>query len=216
MSWRSSRDPGAFGRDAELAHFGVQPGVVDDGPGGQRKGLQDVAVLLGELVGTHLLGEVEVAEDLPVDEDRHPDEGTHRRMVGGETDRGRVFREVGESQRVFGVEDHPEDALTARQVVDSVDLLGGEPDVHELGEASGTGLDHGERPVAGVDELAGLFDDVAERGIQVEVGFEDEYGVEQLLEALRVGHPPVRHGPSVPRGPPGHEASQLCAIWRDL
>jgi hypothetical protein len=36
------------------------------------------------------------------------------------------------------------------------------------------------------------------------------------LETLRVGHPPIRHCPSVPRGPPGHEASQLCAIWRDL
>jgi hypothetical protein len=57
---------------------------------------------------------------------------------------------------------------------------------------------------------------VTERDVEIEVGFEDEDSLEELLQPLRVGHPAVRHGVSVPREPGGPGVIRLRVPWRDL
>ena len=90
---------------AALADVAVQPGVVDRDrrPVGEDDGR--LLVVLRELAA-RLLGQVEVAPDLAADDDRHAEEGAHRRMRQREPVRLGVRADVGQSQRLAVPDQH--------------------------------------------------------------------------------------------------------------
>ena len=138
-----------------------------------------------------LVGEVEVAEDLAADQDRHPEERLHRRVVRREPEAVGVRVEVGEAQRL-GVDDQQaEDAVALGELADAVVGRVVDPDGDELRQAGAGVVEHAEGAVAGVDQADGGLDDAPQHARRVEVGPEDQDGVEQLAQALRtrdLGH----------------------------
>ena len=162
---------GGLGRDRlpALAPFGVliQAGVLDGdaGRGGQRH--HQLLVLLAELAVAGL-GQVEVAEHLVPDPDRHAEEAAHRRVAGRETDRGRVLAEVCDPDR-FGMADQvTQQAAPDRQRPDRRDRGRGHPGVHELFQHP-VPAHHPESGIAGIHQLPGGADDVPQYQGQAQV-----------------------------------------------
>ncbi len=93
----------------------VQAGVLDRRRRLRREQQGELLVVVGELLRAELLGEVEVAEHpLPAD-DRHAEEGLHRRMVGWKTVRIGVARQVRETDDARLADHQAEDAVPPRR-----------------------------------------------------------------------------------------------------
>ena len=102
----------------QLLQPGVQPGILDRHPRRGRQADHELLVDVGEHLGRGLVGQVEVAEHLVANPDRHAEERVHRRVVWGKAEAVGVFPQVGQAQRL-GVDDQQsEDAVTLRQVAD--------------------------------------------------------------------------------------------------
>ena len=69
-SWRSRLIRSALVDDRQLLDLLVEPGVLDRDPGVEREHLDQLLVVLAELGGADLLGQVEVADRSPADADR--------------------------------------------------------------------------------------------------------------------------------------------------
>ena len=67
--------------DRQALDLLVQPGVLDRDPGVDRERLDEPLVVLGELVGARLVGQVEVADGAALDGDRDAEEAVHRRVI---------------------------------------------------------------------------------------------------------------------------------------
>ena len=91
-----------------------ESGVVDGdaGRGGERH--HDLLVVLGELGGAELLGEVEVAEDLAPDADGDAQEAVHRRVVLGKAVRPRMPRDVRHPHRAGVGDEQTQNTSPAR------------------------------------------------------------------------------------------------------
>ncbi len=97
------RGPGRGGQPALTApSLGEQPGVVDRHPGRRGEGDDQPLVGDGELGAVHLVAEIEVAEHRVADVHRHTEEAVQLRMVGGESDRGRVLGDLGDAEAGAG------------------------------------------------------------------------------------------------------------------
>jgi hypothetical protein len=171
----------------------VQVGVVDRHRRGRGERLDEIHVLGGELPAL-TLGEVEVAEDLVPDADRHAEETVHRRMTGREPDRARIVADLPQPDRVRVVDERAQQPLAFREVADDVDRVGRHPAVDELGQPA-AGRDHTECRVAGTHQLAGGFDDPAQHRRQVEAADDQLVGPQQPPQPalrrddlLRAGH----------------------------
>ena len=80
-------------------HLLEQARVLDGHPGGRGERHDEVLVALGELAPAALLGEVEVAEDLPAGPDGHPRKVFIGGWFGGNPHPAAVLGEVGDPQR---------------------------------------------------------------------------------------------------------------------
>ena len=179
---------------AALGH-GEQAGVVDRDTGGRGQGDHDLLVVVTELVGTLLLREVEVAEDLIPGAHRHTEEAVHRGMVGGEAEGPRVFGDVRQADRVRVGDEQTENAAPVREVADRRLGRGVDSVRDEVGQLL-IGADDAERAVTGARERAGRLDDAVESAAQLEVGADPDHGVQQGPEAFAAGHhlaDPVEH-----------------------
>ena len=108
---------GALELVAAAAHVAVQARVLDRDrrPAGE----DDERLLVGLVeLAALLLGEVEVAVGLAADEDRHAEEAVHRRVVERKAVGLRVLADVAQPQRPRLGDQHPEDAVAARQLAD--------------------------------------------------------------------------------------------------
>src|SRR5664279_394082 len=120
----------------------VQSRVVDRDAGGGGQRAQQLLVVGAERPVRGLPGEVEAAEDLVFDPDRHPEEATHWRVV----DRVGVAGEPLQPQR-SGVGDQPlEESQAVGTVLDMPSGLLLRPDGDELRELAVRTKD-AERPV---------------------------------------------------------------------
>jgi hypothetical protein len=121
---------------APRAGGGVQAGVVDRRRGrrGERGGER---LVLGAELPARALGEVEVAEDLVPDADRHPEEAVHGWMARREARRARVVADAAQPDRPRVVDQRAEQSLALREVRDPADDDVGHPGVDELRQASG-------------------------------------------------------------------------------
>jgi hypothetical protein len=154
----------------------------DAGCRGQR--LHHQLVVGGELVGATLLGQVQVAVHLVADPDGNAEEAAHRRMVGREADRHRVFAEVGQPQRLRVADQLPEQAPTLGQLAHVRPGLLVDADVDEPGQPVVVGGQHAQGAVPGVDQLDGRGHDPAQGGLQLEPGGDGQHRVEQALHAV--------------------------------
>jgi hypothetical protein len=68
--------------EGQLLDAGVQAGVLDGHTGGGGQANDGLLVDVGEHLGRGLVGEVEVAEHLVAQADRHTQERPHRWVVG--------------------------------------------------------------------------------------------------------------------------------------
>ena len=172
----------------------VEAGVVDGDAGRAGQRGEHGLVLGGELPRA-LVGHVQVAEDLAADEDRHAEEGGHRRVVPGESGRRRVLAQVGHPQWLRIGDQLAEDALALRQ--------GTHPGVQPLVDAHGDEVrqtpgrpEHPHRAVAGVDEVGGGLRDATQGAAQIQPGGDGQERVEQPLHPLlaaRNRRQPVLH-----------------------
>ena len=103
-----------------------------------------------------------------------------------------------------GVEDEKaEDAGPFREVTDGVDGGLVEADGDELREAGPVLVDDPQGAVAGVDQGAGHLHDVTEDGRKLDVGLDEEDGVEERLQLVGITDPVIRHARILPSEGPG-------------
>ena len=124
-------------------------GVVDRASCRRRQRLGQLLVLGGER-SAGAPGQVQVAEHLVANPDRHAQEAVHRRMPRREP--AERSSSPSRSSRIGAriVDQRPEQTLPLRQVPDPGDVLIGHADVDELGQMP-VGGDHPERGVPSAD-----------------------------------------------------------------
>ena len=119
----------------------VEARVLDRDRGLRGEQRDELLVLLGEVAAAVLLGQVEVPVGDAAQQDRHAEEGVHRRVVraGSRPSAGRRARSCRRSGRASR-DQHAEDAAPARQVADRRVRLGVDPVREEaLERAAGRG-----------------------------------------------------------------------------
>ena len=129
----------------------VQTGVLDGHRRGRRQRVGQLLVLGGEPAPS-ALGEVEVAEHLVTDPDRHAQEAVHGRMAGGEARRARVVGDARQPDRLGILDQRTQQPLALRQVPDPRHRFRGHAHVYELGQSTGR-RDHPQRCVPRADQL---------------------------------------------------------------
>ncbi|OGT92911.1 MAG: hypothetical protein A2083_06590 [Gemmatimonadetes bacterium GWC2_71_9] len=145
----------------------VKPRALDRGGrlGGQHH--RDRLVLLGELIGADLLGQVQVPKHLRRADDRDAQERVHPRVVHGEAVRLRMVADSRDAQRLRAPDHQPEDAAALRVFADPLALGPREPRRHELGERAAVLGQHAEGRVTRVHDRArrvhDLLEDLGER-----------------------------------------------------
>ena len=115
-------------------------------------------VVLGELVGAGLVGEVEVADRATLHRDWHAQEAVHRRVVRREPVAPRIDGDVRDPERAVLPDDEAEDAVAARHVADPRPRLAVDPGGDEAFHDA-VGVDDAEGRVSGPDERTHLVDD---------------------------------------------------------
>ena len=136
----------------------VESGVLDRDRGLGRKLNDELVVVVGEVVSTLLLGQVEVAVGNPSQQDRHAEEAAHRRMVRRKPDRARIIGEVAQAQRPRLPDQNPEDSPAAGQLADRGLGLGIDARRHEALERDTCLVDDAERGVARAGQRGRGFD----------------------------------------------------------
>ncbi len=114
-------------------------------------------------------------------------------MIGRKT----VARGVGAQQSEplwLGIRDQESQYASAGwTVADPPLLVWLEPDSDELGKGVPFVVEHAEGTVAGVGHRAGLIDNVAKQGRQVEVGLEQQGGLQYATKLDWIVYRAVRH-----------------------
>ena len=185
---------------------GVEAGVVDGHAGGHRQRHHRLLVVGGELGGGALLGEVEVAEDVVADTDRHAEEAAHRRVVFGKAGREGVFGDVAQPDRLGFVDQQAENAAPGGQVADAPVFGDGQSVGDELDQPP-VGTDHAQRAVACAGQPAGGHHDALQGTAQVQAGADADDRLQQSGEALPAGHhvadPQLQFGQQLVQAYPG-------------
>jgi hypothetical protein len=90
--------------------------------------------------------------------------------------------------------------VTLGKVTDRAVGLLIDPRNDELGQRLTGLVEHAERAVAGVDQLAGGIDDALQRRGEVQVGPDRHRGIDQLTQPRAPGDRPPGHHPMLRRG----------------
>ena len=112
--------------------FAVEPRILDGHASGSGQCEHDALVLVVEVAAAHLLGEVQIAEDLLAYSDRHTEKAVHRGMVPWESKRRRVFAQIVQAQRPRLLDQYAENAAPLWQRPDSGVARLVDPDGQEL------------------------------------------------------------------------------------
>lgn len=105
----------------------------------------------------------------------------HRWMSVRETHRGDVIADLGQTQRLWMLDQQSQQPFTVGKVGDPGDNLCGHAGVHEPHQPP-VG-DHAERGLAGIDELPGGTDDVLQDRIQIGSVRDREIGTQQPTQS---------------------------------
>ena len=173
-SCRSTRDAVAVLGEGAVAHEPVQARVLDGDARSHGQREDQLLVVLGELLGVLLVGQVQIPVDLAVDPHGHPEERGHGGVARRDPVTVGAVCDVAQPQRFVVGDERAEDAPTRRARADGLLLLGAEAHGEELVERPPILGQHAQRPVLGVDQVAGLLDDPAQHHREVELGVEDQ------------------------------------------
>ena len=141
----------------------VQAGVVDHDARCQSEGFGEGFIFVGEALGSDLVCEIEVAEDLTFRPDGHAEEGSHGRMIRGEPVTEFIRAEFRQSERRRVRDQEPEDAATRWARSDGLLFRLTQPNGQELLEARPGLVEDPEGAVAGTDQGASLFHQVTSK-----------------------------------------------------
>ena len=89
-------------------------------------------VLAGKFVIIHLIGQVDLAEQLIPGQDRHAQEGMHLRVIGWKTDAARVCADLWDADRAALLAHDAQQPPADRRVGHALDLFFGHPNRDEL------------------------------------------------------------------------------------
>jgi two-component system response regulator DevR len=176
--------------------------VVDGNARRQSQSFGKGFILVGEVIRTHLVGEVEVAEHLALRPEGHPEEGLHWWMMRREPVAVVMRSKVSQAERL-GVGDHESEHAPSRGPRSDGSLFHlGQPDGQELLEARSSLVEHSEGTVAGADQGAGFFNQMTQQDRELDIGFDHEHGIHQATQLLRVVDVAERHDPDRIEGHP--------------
>ena len=164
----------------------IEAGVVDGDTGGRGERLGEHFVVFAERLAGSLLGQIQVAEHVVADEDRHAEEGAHRGVMRRKSNRLRVVVDVVESDRGGVVDEDTEHTPARRQGADRAPGVFVDAFVDEFDQLVVVPAD-AERPVLGVDEFACGVHDGAQGGVELQAGGDGEHGVNQAVESVAAG-----------------------------
>ena len=171
----------------------VQAGVVDGDTRCQSEGFGEGFILVGEAIGSDLVCEIEVAEDLTFRPDGHTEEGLHGRMIRREPITEFMRAEFRQSERRGVRDQEPEDAATRRTRSDGFLFRLTQPNGQELFEARPGLVEDPEGAVACTDQGASLFHQVTEQGWEIDIGLDHQHCVHQATQLFRIADPVIRH-----------------------
>ena len=160
-------DPLALLDDGQALDLLVEPGVLDGDAGVQGEHLDEPLVVLGEVAGGLLVGQVQPADRPALGPDRDAQQRVHRRVVRREAVAARVGGDVGTRIGCGLARDHAEQAVAVRRGADplalgAADAAGDEPlDAAVL-------VDDTEGGVLGVGQLADAIGDQLQDAVQVQ------------------------------------------------
>ena len=136
----------------------VGPGIRDRDRGPVGEDDDRLLVVLVE-VAAFLLGQVDVPEGLPADDDRRAQEAAHRRVPGGKAVRLRMGADILDPDRPRILDQQAEHAASPRQVADRLPCLVVDADRQEALELAPALVEHSEGGVARSGQLPGSFED---------------------------------------------------------
>ena len=175
----------------------VQPCVLDRdrGLGGEQR--DELLVLGGEVLAALLLGQVQVPVGDAAEQDRHAEEGAHRRVVRREADRARVGGEVVQAERLRVADQDAEDPAAVRQVADPLVCLVVDTGRQEALERAAGAVDHAQRGVLRAGQLGGGLDDPLQDRVERELRRDRDSGVDRSAPAVfhgtRLSLPEIRN-----------------------
>ena len=189
-------------------------------PAWTREDLDQRLVVLGELVGAGLVGEVQVADRATLDRDGHAQEAVHRRVIRREPVAPRIDGDVRDPERAVLPDDEAEEPVAPGQVPDPRPGLAVDPGGDEAFHDA-VGVDDAEGRVSGPDERTDLVDDDLQDVLDpVQLRDRADCRVERTDDTAGRGNLPdpahPSHGSRVPRtdrrssGPVG---PRLRAAW---
>ena len=155
-----------------LAEPLMQAGIVDGDTGSRSERRQQALVLLAELVGRALLGQVEVAEDESADSDGDA-RGTNAWADGraGKPEKLRVGDEIRQAQRMRLLDEQTEHAAgrLGRSPIRDPRSAAERPQVMNSTSSVAARVEHPERPERRIGERAGRRHDPFQHAVEVEV-----------------------------------------------
>ena len=171
----------------------VEARVLDRDARVEGEGLDEPLVVLGELVGSQLVGQVEVADRRAVDGDRDAEKAVHVGVVRREAVAPRVGRDVPDPERAVLAHDQAQEAAPARQRTDPGPLLRVDPGRDESLDVA-VRADDAQGRIARPDERPNLVDDDLQDVVdRLEAGDRPGRGIERLDDpGRRAGVGPSR------------------------
>ncbi len=144
----------------------VETRVLDRDAGLRCEHDERFLVLLAELGGFLLLGEIDVAEDGAAGYDGGAEEGPHRRMVWRESHRPRVLRDIGHAEGAGFLDQDAQHPVTDRRITDRGTLFEGHAHGDELLDRPVIRCQDPESPVPRVGDLDREIDDATQHSVE--------------------------------------------------
>ncbi len=151
----------------QLADALVQSSVLDRDGSVTGERLDQLQVGLAERSSVPPIGQVEVADRLAPNDDRHADEAVHRRVAGRKARATRVVGDVGDEVRATLPDDEAEQASATRRIADPRPLGGIEAAGDEAVDLA-LGIDDAKGGIARLGQVADAVDHELEDGLDVE------------------------------------------------
>jgi hypothetical protein len=149
--------------DTERPNSFVQPKILDRHPSCKGESLRQRHVLVSKSFGTHLVGEIEIPEDIATHLQGHAEKGSHRWMVLGKPVAVGMLADSVQSQWHGIGYQKSENASTTRTGADDLLVQLFQPHGQELFEAGALFIEHTQGTIASVDQRTRFGDQISEQ-----------------------------------------------------
>ena len=164
----------------------VQASVLDRNSGLGCEQLGQLRVLVGEVLSTLLLRQIEVSVRDSTKHDRHTEERLHRRVVLRKAHRAWIVCDVVEPQRLRVADQNAQDAAPVRQITDRRVCVSVDSCRQESLERLAGPVDHAESCVAGAGDLGRRLDDALKQCVERKLRAERDARVHEHAQAAEL------------------------------